>query len=170
MARPVGPAGRPAPRLAGRHKGLRVVNAGVEPGTVWNRVIVVGDRDKATRELVAVALSTELSTQVLLAADARRLYDLVEHARPAVVVLDPRLAGPDGLEALHQLRADPSTAHVPLIAISTADDRRAALDAGCWAFVERPPDRDELVRLIAELMGAAGGVAGDRASVESAPR
>jgi CheY-like chemotaxis protein len=156
-------------RRGDRQEGLRIVGAEIERGTIWNRVIVVGDQDKAIRELVAAALSTELGTQVLLAADARRLFELVGQVRPAVVVMNPRLAGSDDLAAVRHLRADPSMARVPLVALSAADDRQAAFDAGCRAVAARPPDRGALVRVVAELMRDPDAAAG-RDAIETAPR
>jgi CheY-like chemotaxis protein len=123
---------------------------------VRNRVIIVADDDRAIRELMAVALSTELSAQVLLAPNRRRLLELAQHVRPAVVVTDVRMPELDGLEAVRRLRADPTTALVPVIAVSALTSRREALDAGCWGFVAKPFDLDELVDLVGNLMEVRG--------------
>ena len=125
-----------------------------------NRVILVADDEKDVREVLSVVLSTELGARVLLAPDGQRLVDLVDHVRPAVVVTDVRMPKLDGLEAVRRLSADPRTAHVPVVVISAYCERHEALDAGAAAFVAKPFQLDDVVRLLGRLLRESAGGTG----------
>lgn len=76
--------------------------------------------------------------------------------RPNLVLMDIQLPGIDGVEAFAQLRADPSTAAVPVIAFTasvTATDRSRVADAGFDAFVSKPID---LKSFLATIQGVVG--------------
>jgi CheY-like chemotaxis protein len=62
---------------------------------------------------------------------------------PDLVLMDINLPGIDGYEALAVLRANPDTAHIPVLAVSAnamkGDDARA-MDAGFDGYVVKPVD------------------------------
>ena len=63
-----------------------------------------------------------------------------EHA-PSLVLMDIQLPGINGIEALKQLRADPATASIPIVAVTAsvmASDRREITDAGFDGYVGKP--------------------------------
>jgi CheY-like chemotaxis protein len=51
----------------------------------------------------------------------------------------------DGWQVIARLKADPSTAAVPVIVTSTVDDRPRGLALGAAAYLLKPIRRDELV-------------------------
>lgn len=66
-----------------------------------------------------------------------RAFELV----PDVVLMDLSLPEMDGWEATRRLKADPRTAHVPVVALTghaLAEHSREAKDAGCDAFLTKP--------------------------------
>jgi CheY-like chemotaxis protein len=128
------------------------VCTGAVVGAVQNRVIVVGEDDRATREMIGIALSTELSAHVMLASNGQRVVDLARRVRPAVIVMDVSMPEMDGLEAIRQLRADSSTADIPVIAVSAVASREEMIEAGCWAFVPKPFRLDDLLQMVEDLV------------------
>lgn len=70
----------------------------------------------------------------------------IEQARrelPALILMDINLPGMDGYEALAVLKADPLTAHIPVIALTAnamKNEKDKALTAGFSAFVTKPID------------------------------
>ena len=63
------------------------------------------------------------------------------HGRPDVILMDLQLPGIDGHAALRQLRADPRTAGIPVVAVSAfamPADRERALDSGFDGYIEKP--------------------------------
>ena len=66
------------------------------------------------------------------------------------------LPGIDGWEATRQLKADPATRAIPVIALTAhamAGDREQALAAGCDDFDIKPIDLDRLLGKIETLLG-----------------
>jgi two-component system cell cycle response regulator DivK len=78
--------------------------------------------------------------------------------RPDLVLLDLRLPDEPGVVLAREMRADPAFARVPILAVTASvleADRRAALQAGCDGFVEKPiSPRDLLARVRGELDNA----------------
>ncbi|MEQ8234013.1 MAG: response regulator [Gammaproteobacteria bacterium] len=91
------------------------------------------------------------SWQLTLAASAEEGIAQAVREPPALILMDLNLPGKSGDEALRELRADPATAGIPVVAIS-ADARpehvAAMLAAGFEAYVTKPVDFDELERLL----------------------
>ena len=78
---------------------------------------------------------------------------------PDLVLMDIQLPGIDGVEALTRLRAEPSTAEIPVVAFTasvTAGDRSRVSDAGFDGFVSKPIDLKEFVATV-KRYSAGGG-------------
>jgi two-component system cell cycle response regulator DivK len=68
--------------------------------------------------------------------------------RPDVVLMDLSLPIVDGWEATRRLKADASTAHIPVVALTAHDgsgELQRATDAGCEWFVPKPCPPDALI-------------------------
>jgi PAS domain S-box-containing protein len=82
-------------------------------------------------------------------------YDAVAHAaelRPAIILMDVRMPGLDGVEAITRIRADEGMAQVPIIALTGLDtpmDRQRCLAAGANDYLTKPVGLRELIRKIA---------------------
>ena len=62
---------------------------------------------------------------------------------PDLVLMDVSLPKMDGYEATRQLKADPATAHIPIIALTAhalPADRERALQAGCDGYIAKPAE------------------------------
>ena len=60
---------------------------------------------------------------------------------PDLVLMDLQLPGMDGMEALRQLRENPRTSDIPVVAVTAQamkQDRERVLDAGFDGYVEKP--------------------------------
>jgi CheY-like chemotaxis protein len=82
-------------------------------------------------------------------AAARRL-------RPDVVLMDIQMPGMSGLDLTRQLKADPATRDIAIIAVTAyamKGDREKAHDAGCDAYVTKPIDKEELRRIVSSYYG-----------------
>ncbi|MEU4034434.1 response regulator [Streptomyces collinus] len=138
------------------------------------RVLVVDD-NKVIRQLIRVNLELE-GLEVVTATDGAECLDVVHQVRPDVVTLDVVMPRLDGLRTAARLRADPRTHHLPLAIISacTQHEVETGLDVGVDAFLAKPFEPAELVRLVKQLIerrpsgdrgvGGGGGVEkqGDR--------
>ncbi|MFF0226680.1 response regulator [Streptomyces sp. NPDC004629] len=116
------------------------------------RVLVVDD-NKVIRQLIRVNLELE-GIEVVTAADGAECLDVVHQVRPDVVTLDVVMPRLDGLRTAAQLRADPRTHDLPLAIVSacTQNEVEGGLDVGVDAFLAKPFEPAQLVRLVRQLL------------------
>ena len=96
--------------------------------------------------------------EVLTAVDGETGLALIRSDTPALILMDMSLPGIDGWEVTRQLKADPATRAIPVIALTAhamAGDREQALAAGCDDFDIKPIDLDRLLGKIEALLGGA---------------
>src|SRR5438445_8937663 len=113
------------------------------------RILLVEDED-ANREMFRRRL-TGRGFDVLTAESGERAVELTTAELPQLVLMDLGLPGIDGWEATRQLKANPATAAIPVIALSahaTADAKEKAFAAGCVEFETKPVQLDRLVEKI----------------------
>ena len=90
------------------------------------------------------------------AEDAVRL---AKEQRPALILMDIQLPGMNGMEALAQLRADPRTRDIPVIAVTASamtHDRQKIMAAGFDDYQRKPLDIKEFLSAIQRALRAAG--------------
>jgi len=120
------------------------------------KILVVEDNE-LNRELVTQLLEDDY--EIISAVDGAAGLTAAVELRPDLILMDLSLPVLDGWEATRALRADPSTAATPIIALSAhaaAADMQRAMDAGCDAYVTKPIDEQVLLREIARLIGPNG--------------
>lgn len=103
------------------------------------RVLFVDD-DPILREFAAVHLATE-TCDVVTAADGVTGLLAIDEQAPDIVLLDLEMPRMDGFEVLRRLRADESTARLPVIVVTGREDVAAidkAFEAGATSFVSKP--------------------------------
>jgi CheY-like chemotaxis protein len=120
--------------------------------------VLVVDDNKVIRQLIRVNLELE-GLEVVTAADGAECLDVVHQVRPDVVTLDVVMPRLDGLRTAARLRADPRTHHLPVAIISacTQYEVDTGLDVGVDAFLAKPFEPAELVRLVKQLIERGGG-------------
>jgi signal transduction histidine kinase len=106
--------------------------------------IVLVDDDRASLDLLAAYLDGS-PTQVVRARDGVEALEVVRKVQPAAVVLDIKLPRVDGWQVLTELKADPSTAAIPVVIASVVDERPRGLALGADAYLLKPVRRDDLV-------------------------
>ena len=130
------------------------VPAGARPAA---RVLVVDDHP-VNLKLARLLLAGE-GLDVITARTGEDAWALLQHHRPALMLVDVRLPGLDGLELTRRLRLDPALAATRVIAITAhamPDDEARARAAGCDAYVTKPIDTRTLPQLVRSLLGDAG--------------
>lgn len=123
----------------------------VVPG-VSGRVLVVDD-NKVIRQLIKVNLELE-GFEVVTANDGAECLDIVHRVCPDAITLDVVMPRLDGFGAAAQLRADPRTRDVPVAIVSacTQQEVEAGIVAGVDAFLAKPFEPTELVRVVRRLI------------------
>jgi CheY-like chemotaxis protein len=113
------------------------------------RILVVEDneenRDALTRRL------QRRGFEVLGAADGKAGVEKTRVEKPDLVLMDMNMPELDGWEATRQIKADPETQSVPVIALTAhamQGDRERAMEAGCSDYHTKPV---EFARLIGQI-------------------
>jgi DNA-binding response OmpR family regulator len=119
------------------------------------RVLVVDD-DEVIRRLIAVNLQLE-GFEVSTAVDGQDCLDKVAAIEPDVITLDVMMPRLDGWETAVQLRKSPDTAHIKVLLITARaqeEDKARGGHVGADAYLTKPFDPNEMIRVVRELAGA----------------
>jgi two-component system cell cycle response regulator len=103
------------------------------------RVLVVDDIPVNVK-LLEAKLSAEYF-EVLTAGSGEQALAIVEQQLPDVVLLDVMMPGLDGFEVCRRIKANPKTAHVPVVMVTALNDtasRVQGLEAGADDFLSKP--------------------------------
>lgn len=103
------------------------------------RVLVVDDVPPNVKLLEAKLTSEYFD--VLTAYSGPEALDVISREHPDIVLLDVMMPGMDGFEVCRRIKADPSTAHIPVVMVTALDqpsDRVAGLESGADDFLTKP--------------------------------
>jgi PAS domain S-box-containing protein len=137
--------------------------------------ILIIDDNPANLKVARFALEGE-GHQVWTASDAEEALVLLREIRPWLILMDIQLPGMDGLALTRQLKADPATREIVIVAVTAyamKGDREKALRAGCDGYITKPVDPILLPRQVADQLARSGRVPVDAATVAApvpAPR
>lgn len=116
------------------------------------RILYVEDNDD-NLYMLALRLET-IGYEVITATNGADGIATAAAERPDLILMDLDLPVVDGWEAIRQLKADPATRNIPIIALTAhamAGDREKALAAGSDDFDTKPVELD---RLLAKIRSA----------------
>jgi two-component system cell cycle response regulator DivK len=116
-------------------------------------ILIVEDNDK-NRKLVRDVLTFK-GYAVIESETGEEGIRLAQERRPSLVLMDIRLPGIDGIEALRQLRAEPTTRGIPVMAMTASvmsEDRQKIMDAGFDAYQGKPIEVNDFVAAVAQLL------------------
>jgi DNA-binding response OmpR family regulator len=116
---------------------------------------MVVDDDPAILEMIKIGLETD-GMDVIPAGDGAEALKLLDTERPDVVVLDIMMPKVDGWMVLMEIRANPKTAHIPVIMLTAKTQDLAkilAFKQGAQQYVTKPFNPLELSARIQSLAG-----------------
>jgi CheY-like chemotaxis protein len=108
--------------------------------------ILIVDDNPTNTKLLAFILSTR-GYEVRTAASADEALATLTLFRPRLILMDIQLPGMDGLALTRQLKSDPATRDISIIAATAyamKGDEERALAAGCDGYVTKPIDTRQL--------------------------
>jgi len=130
-----------------------------------NEPILIVDDNVQNLKLARVILENE-GFDVWTAADAEAALALLRTSRPHVILMDLQLPGMDGLQLTRQLKADPSTRSIRVIALTAyamKGDEERAFAAGCDGYLSKPIDTERLPEIVrSHLLAAKTGSSAGR--------
>jgi CheY-like chemotaxis protein len=128
------------------------------------KILVIED-NPVNRELTADILGAAGYT-VLQAENAERGIALARVERPALILMDVRLPGMDGLSATEILKGEAETREIPVVALTAhamKGDEEKALAAGCEGYITKPIDTRSLPQGVAGFLRVPHEWTGNRA-------
>ncbi len=117
-------------------------------------VMVVDDNEDVAQ--IAAAYLTKHGYNVVLAGDGTRALELAVKQRPDCILLDLMMPNVSGLEVLSQLKANPSTAPIPVILVTAKsgdEDVLSGYKEGADYYITKPFSAQQLVYGIRLVLG-----------------
>ncbi|MEO6748378.1 MAG: response regulator, partial [Casimicrobiaceae bacterium] len=108
--------------------------------------ILVVDDDARNRKLIEAMLKSE-GYRVETAHGGMQALASMAHEKPDLMLLDVMMPDMTGFELAGKLKLDPATRGIPIIIVTSLNDRAsriAALNMGAEEFITKPIDRAEL--------------------------
>ncbi len=116
--------------------------------------ILIVEDDPENKDLVTRFLKRE-GHSVLHAEDGESGVSVAQAYLPALIVMDLGLPGMDGWEAARRIRANPDTAHIPIVALTAAAQSESvfkAAEVGIDDYETKPVAYKRLMRKIEGLV------------------
>ena len=116
------------------------------------KILLVEDNEM-NRDMLSRRLEKRGYT-VVMAVDGSAGVAMAKSEMPGLILMDMSLPVLDGWDATRQIKADPVTAGIPIIALTAhamESDRQKALAAGCDDFDTKPVELNRLLLKIEEL-------------------
>jgi two-component system cell cycle response regulator DivK len=119
-----------------------------------NKTILNVEDNEYNQKIIRQLLS-RTSYRLIEAVDGEQGVATAHNELPDLILMDIQLPKLSGLDATRQLRADPTTAHIPIIVITSfalSGDNEKAKDAGASAYLAKPYSPRELLQMIRNLV------------------
>ena len=122
-------------------------------------ILIIEDNDKNLKLVRDVLQFNGYETAEAMTAEDGLVLARSQH--PALILLDIQLPGMDGFAALWQLRADPNTKSIPVIAVTASameQDRQKILEAGFDGYMTKPINVKKFTEEIRTVLASDRGM------------
>ena len=112
--------------------------------------------DTASERQLMMQYLQEAGHLIIDAGNGTEALEKLQSAKPDVVVTDVVMPGMSGLELCRNLKKNPSTKDLPVIACSSKDqdlDKMWALKQGIDVYVTKPYSKEEILSAVASAIG-----------------
>jgi CheY-like chemotaxis protein len=115
-------------------------------------VLIVEDNPDSRRAMSAVLAD---KFRLIEATDGQSGVEQARAHRPDLILMDIAMPVMDGIQALHEIRADADLEHIPVIAVTASamkGDQETILAYGFDAYLSKPIDEERLFRALNEAL------------------
>ena len=143
-----------SPQLAADHTRLKE-RTQITPENAAQRTLLYVEDNPANLMLVEQIIAGHPHLIMLSARDGNLGVALARAHLPDVILMDINLPGISGIEALHILRRDPLTAHIPVLALSAnamLRDIEKGLEAGFFRYLTKPIKVNEFMSALDDAL------------------
>ena len=137
------------------------------------RTLLYVEDNPANLELVEQLIARRSDLRLLTAADGTLGIEFARVYLPDMILMDINLPGISGVEAMRTLRADPATAHIPIVALSAnavPRDIERAMASGFFNYLTKPIKVDQFMVALDEALAHAKAVADGKGGINKADR
>ncbi|MDN4036757.1 ATP-binding protein [Massilia sp. YIM B02443] len=130
------------------------------PDAAEPHLLLYVEDNPANLRLVEEIVAFRRDLRLLAAPDGHLGLQLARAHRPQAILMDLNLPGMSGFEVLKQLRTDPETAAIPVIALTAnamPRDVERGLAAGFYRYLTKPIDIDKFTEAINSTLARRGG-------------
>jgi two-component system cell cycle response regulator DivK len=123
-----------------------------------NELILIIEDNEKNRKLVRDVLEVK-GYRTIESENAEVGLKLAAEKLPALILMDIQLPGMDGITAMKQLKADPITKAIPIIAITASamtNNRQAMLAEGFDGYQTKPISLKDFLGEVQRFLPAAG--------------
>jgi signal transduction histidine kinase/CheY-like chemotaxis protein len=120
-------------------------------------LILVVDDDPADLDIVQRILAKE-GYDVVVAQNAQQGLAAARQLKPSAILLDVLMPETDGWEVLNAIKRDHDLQSCPVVLLSVSDDLQKGRKLGASAHLQKPIDREPLLRILKQLVAAAESV------------
>jgi two-component system alkaline phosphatase synthesis response regulator PhoP len=117
--------------------------------------ILIAEDERDIRDLIAFTLRFA-GYEVITANNGEEAVALTLKEIPDLVITDVRMPKMTGYEACKQIKADPTTQHIPVVFLSAKGQEaevQTGLASGGDEYLLKPFAPDQLTRKVAEILG-----------------
>jgi len=125
------------------------------------KILLVEDNEM-NRDMLSRRLERK-GYQIVMAVDGGAGVEMASSEKPDLILMDMSLPVLNGWEATRQIKANPATASIPVIALTAhamATDREKALEAGCEDYDTKPIELPRLLEKMETLLKRPQGANG----------
>lgn len=136
----------------------RLKSEALDTNAIQHTLLYVED-NLQNLQLVEALIARRPHLRLLTARDAPSGLALARRHLPAIILMDISLPGMSGLQALKLLREDPTTQHIPVLALSAnamALDIEQGLAAGFFRYITKPIKIDAFMKVLDETLAFSG--------------
>ncbi|TMG27645.1 MAG: response regulator [Chloroflexi bacterium] len=119
-------------------------------------ILVVEDNE--TNQMLTVAVLERDGYRVVVAGTTSEAREQIKTETPHLILMDVQLPGEDGLAFTRQLKRNPTTSPIPIVAMTAhamQGDAEQAIEAGCSGYIAKPIDTRALAEQIRRYLAVA---------------
>ena len=122
------------------------------------RTVLYVEDNPANMKLVEQLIARRSDIRLLTAVNGTLGVEAARTSQPTVILMDINLPGMSGVDAFRLLRGDPTTAHIPVVALSAnamPRDIQSSLDAGFFRYLTKPIKVKEFMDTLSAALALA---------------
>ncbi|MGQ0799847.1 MAG: response regulator [Pseudomarimonas sp.] len=118
------------------------------------RVLIVDDSPSQLMGMKRIV--EKLGHETFSAEDGAQGVEVAKREIPDLILMDVVMPNLNGFQATRSISKDPSTAHIPIVLVTTKDqetDKVWGMRQGAKAYLTKPVNEAALIKLVKELLG-----------------